>query len=445
MKRKKFFKQRTRTLSTMLVVILSILFIATITWKIKAANASTSPEQADMLKACGELLRSAYDDPDKYFALTDLNADGILELLVKGESRLFTENYAYTYEDGQMLPLPWKDVPYWNSGVRLNTEEETFIFFSESWEEDTTYVREYAEYQLEDGEIYLVNDASVKEHHNSDGENTHWDYNRNGEDCEEEEYQELEDRFEDGEEIYYRQSTEEEWKAAELIMDDTELDTESQTKAPKNAVKPAKLSEKNKQARKAYQKHSAGLSKNKMKNLEQSLNNLLGLNKHNCKTKSMSAYGEMISYVMNREHTKFRNKATYDRKESLMKIKKKIIDTYLKKKFHLKAPKKKVLLTNGSSEHILVKEKKGYYYVQGADGEAPRSAKIISVKKQKGSRYKVVYDSFIQSFDGPATGTYEETLNAIVSYSPELKAWTFYKITSQGKLSGHPRKRYITI
>lgn len=189
---------------------------------------------------------------------------------------------------------------------------------------------------------------------------------------------------------------------------------------------------------------TAGLSKKKLKYLKESLTDIQTLTDYNYKTVD---YAEMIFYVMNVEHTEFRD-SSYDYEEHLPRIKTKTMDNYLKQKFHLKKPKKKIEYISSSpySDSYLVFEKKGYYCVQGATGEAARTVKLISVKKLSGKKYEVLYDNFIynENTDNPVE-VYEETVKAVVSYSTELKTWTFYKIKSQGKLTNHPKKSYLKI
>lgn len=160
----------------------------------------TSGSSIQVSDPCKDALQAYYDllsqenyqneDADcmkTHFAISDLNADGTLELLVHSTANIMEIDQYYSYENGAAVKLdgPGENEGYTRSIGDLYTlpSRKTFAFFLENPEGNNgkgefSYGYSLAEYAIEDHQIHMINDIfwriniGVSDHHTNTPECT---------------------------------------------------------------------------------------------------------------------------------------------------------------------------------------------------------------------------------------------------------------------------------
>ncbi len=141
--------------------------------KITSGSAiQVSDSSKDALQAYYEILsQEKYQNEDAdctktYFAISDLNTDGIPELLIHSTANIMEIDQYYTYENGKATKLDEPDEGYTRSIGRLYTlpSRNTYAFFLEGPsgnKDDGNFYQCFSlsEYEIENHQIHRINDV----------------------------------------------------------------------------------------------------------------------------------------------------------------------------------------------------------------------------------------------------------------------------------------------
>ncbi|MCR5421203.1 MAG: hypothetical protein K6E98_09360 [Lachnospiraceae bacterium] len=127
----------------------------------------------------------SYENEMGSFALEDLNADGIMELMIDPDGMIVSENLYFTYRDGKAIELDASklDIPVYGS-LLTSSKSGTFCFYRggpacEDEEGKEIMPHMYIEYSIINDKIY-EGDSYLGINYIDDDS---WDYDKNGKSC----------------------------------------------------------------------------------------------------------------------------------------------------------------------------------------------------------------------------------------------------------------------
>ena len=142
----------------------------------------------DMAAAYDEIASKkeySYDNENGSFALHDLNADGIPELIIDPDGTFVSDNLYYTYDNGKAVSIDVSqmDIPVYGSFL-TSSESGTFCFYrggpATYDEDDRDFMPHmYIEYTLTKGKVQEGDYYTGLNYEDDDS----WKCARNGEDC----------------------------------------------------------------------------------------------------------------------------------------------------------------------------------------------------------------------------------------------------------------------
>ena len=172
------------------------------------AAAGTPLKEYAKILLQNENLNEEEDNQMPYFALCDINADGIKEMILSKGEHILSEKKYYTYKNGSVVEVkgPSGDDLYPAYGsLYLVPSRESYVFYrgGPAYDSEEGYgVMPYTimEYKLVDKKIKLINNFYCGEYLSGEKAGTR-EYSLNGKPCTAEEYQSIYESF--GDEIKF--------------------------------------------------------------------------------------------------------------------------------------------------------------------------------------------------------------------------------------------------
>ena len=143
------------------------------------------PDMAAAYDGIAAKKEYSYDNEMGTFALQDLNADGIPELIIDPDGLIVSENLYYTYENGKAVELDASkmDIPVWGS-LLVSSGSGTFCFYRGGPAADDDNGRFMMPHMYI---VYSINKGRIREGDSYYGINyeddNSWKCSKNGKDC----------------------------------------------------------------------------------------------------------------------------------------------------------------------------------------------------------------------------------------------------------------------